>query len=47
MTTAEMEALKADLEWRMTVPPAQLAHTVETGRCTDPRCTSCTPRTKR
>jgi hypothetical protein len=38
MTTAEMQALKADLERRMSVPPAQLAHTVQTSGCTCPSC---------
>lgn len=44
MTTAEMEALAADLEWRMRVPPEQLAHTVDTRGCT---CSACVPKATR
>lgn len=38
MTNAEMQAQIADLTWRMTVPPSQLAHTVQTSGCTGPCC---------
>ncbi|SET47075.1 hypothetical protein [Nonomuraea wenchangensis] len=47
MTPAEMQARTADLYARMRTPAKPLAHPIDRGGCTNPRCTSCPKESQR